>query len=105
MELKSKIKTLIHDQPFSLAEKTTRLQTLTIGVANEAVSRFSGNSQMYKAAIAELQRQFGRTEKIINKFLHLLYDIRQPSIQQRNIFTEFSTFITNFVETFQSLAS
>ena len=96
-------KTLIHDQPISLAEKMTHLQTLTIGVANQAISGFSCNSQMYDAAIAELQRRFGRPEIIVNKFLHLLQNFRQPSIQQRNTFTEFSTFVNNLVETFQSL--
>ena len=96
-------KTLIHDQPISLAEKMTHLQTLTIGVANQAISGFSCNSQMYDAAITELQRRFGRPEIIVNKFLHLLQNFRQPSVQHRNTFTEFSTFVNNLVETFQSL--
>ena len=96
-------KFLIHDQPISLAEKMTHLQTLTIGVANQAISGFSCNRQMYDAAIAELQRLFGRPEIIVNKFLHLLQNFCQPSIQQRNTFTEFSTFVNNLVETFQSL--
>ena len=95
--------TLIHNQPISLAEKMTHLQTLTTGIANEAISGFSCNSQMYDAALAELQRRFGRPEIIVNKFLHLLQNFRQPSIQQRHTFTEFSTFINNLVETFQSL--
>ena len=58
---------------------------------------------MYDAALAELQRRFGRPEIIVNKFLHLLQNFRQPSIQQRHTFTDFSTFINNLVETFQSL--
>ena len=59
------------------------------------------NSQMYEATLAELQRRFGRPEIIVNKFLHLLQNFHQPSIQQRH--TEFSTFNNNLVETFQTL--
>ena len=95
--------TLIHNKPLSLAEKMTHLQTLTTGLANQAISGFSCNSQMYDAALAELQRRFGRPEIILNKFLHLHQNFRQPSIQQRHTFTDFSTFINNLVETFQSL--
>ena len=95
--------TLTHNQPLSLAEKMTHLQTLTAGIANQAISGFSCNIQTYDAALAELQRRFGRPEIIANKFLHLLRNFRQPSIQQRHFFTEFLTFINNLVETFQSL--
>ena len=87
-------KTLIHDQPISLAEKMTHLQTLTIGVANQAISGFSCNSQMYDAAIAELQRRFGRPEIIVNKFLHLLQNFRQPSIHQRKHLQSFLLLLT-----------
>ena len=90
---------LIHNQPLSLAEKMTHLQTLTAGKTNQAFSGFSCNRQMYDAALAELQHCFGRPEIFVNKFLHLLQIFRQPSIQQRHTFTEFSTFINNLVET------
>ena len=85
--------TLIHNQPNSLAEKMTHLQTFTTGIAIQSISGFSYNNQMYDPALAELQRRFGRTETIVNKFLHFLHNFRQPSRQQRDTFTEFSTFI------------
>ena len=58
---------------------------------------------MYDAALAKLQRRFERPEIIVSKLLHLLQNFRQPPIQQRQTFTEFSTFINILVETFQSL--
>ena len=96
-------KTLIHDQPISNAEKMTHLQTLTTGTAQQAISGFSCNSSMYNAALAELQRRFGRPEVIINNFLRELRSFPQPSTHEKDSFMTFSTFVNNLVETFQSL--
>ena len=94
----------IHNQPISDAKKMTHLQTLTTGKANQAISGYSCNSTMYNAALHELRRRYGRPDDIIiNDFVNRLQSFKQPSTHRRDLYMEFSTFISNMVETFRTL--
>ena len=93
----------IHNRAISDAEKMTHLQTLITGKANQAISGYSRNSTMYNAALNELRRRYGRLEVIINDFVNRLQCFKQPSTHRRDSYMEFSTFISNMVETFRTL--
>lgn len=95
--------TLIDKQPLSVAEKMTHLQTLTTGQANDAIAGFSCNPDMYPSAMEELKRRFGRPDIIVSTFLAQLQTQRPPSTHHKDSFMEFSSFLNNLVETFQSL--
>ena len=95
--------TMIVKQPLSVAEKTTHLQTLTTGKADEAIAGFSCNPDLYLLAMEELQRRFGRPDIIVSNFLAQLQTQRPPSTHHKDSFMEFSVFLNNLVETFQSL--
>ena len=92
-----------HNKAISDAEKMTHLQTLTTGKANQAICGYSCNSTMYNAALHELRRQYGRPDIIINDFVNRLQSFKQPSTHRRDSYMEFSTFISNLVETFRTL--
>ena len=93
----------IHNQPISDAEKMTHLQTLTTGKSNHAISGYSCNSTMYSAALHELRRRYGRPDIIINDFINRIPSFKQQSTHRRDSYMEFSTFISNMVETLQTL--
>ena len=79
----------------------THLQTLRTGIAQQAIAGFFFNSSMYNAALAELQRRFGRPEVVSNNFWRELRSFPQPSTHEKYSFMTFSTFVNNLVETFQ----
>ena len=93
----------IHNQAISDAEKMAHLQTLTTGKANQAICGYSCNSTMSNAALHELRRRYGRPNIIINDFVNKLQSFKQPSTHRRDSYMEFSTFISNMVETFRML--
>ena len=95
-------KATIHNQPISEAEKITHLQTLTTGKANQAISGYSCESTKYNNALQELRR-YGRPNIIINDFVNRLQSFKQSSTHRRDSYMEFSTFISNMVETFRTL--
>ena len=79
------------------------LQTLTTGRANQAIAGSACNASMYTAAQEELKRRFGRPDIIINDFVNQLQNYRPPTLHRRESYMEYSTFISNLVETFTSL--
>ena len=93
----------VHNQPISDAEKITHLLTLTTGKENQAISGYFCNSTMYNAALHELRRRYGRPDIIINNFVNRLQSFKQPSTHRTDSYIEFSTFISNMVETFRTL--
>ena len=93
----------IHSQPITDAEKMAHLQTLTTGRANQAIAGYACNASMYTAALEELKRRFGRPDIIINDFVNQLQNYRPPTLHRRESYMEYSTFISNLVETFNSL--
>ena len=93
----------IHNQPISDAEKMTHLQVLTTGKANQAISGYSCNSAMYKAALHELRRRYRQPDIIINDFVNRLQSFKQPSTHHRDSYMELSIFISNLLETFRTL--
>ena len=93
----------IHNQSILDAEKMTHLQTLTTGKANQTISGYSCNRTMYNAALHEQRRRYGRPDIIINDFVNRLQSFKQPSTHRRDSHIEFSTFISNMVETFRTL--
>ena len=80
----------------------THLRTLTTGKANQAISGYFCESTMYNDALQELRR-YGRTDIIINDFVNRLQSFNQSSTHRRDSCMEFSTFISNMVETFRTL--
>ena len=97
------IEVTIHNQAILDAEKMTNLQTLTTGKANQAISGYSCNNTMYNAALHELRRQYGRPDIIINDFVDRLQSFKQPSTHRRDLYMDFSTFISNMMEIFRTL--
>ena len=85
----------IHNQPISDQEKMTHLQTLTTGKANHAIFGYSCNNTMCNAVLHELRQRYGRPDIIINDFVNRLQSFQQQSIQRRDSYMEFSTFISN----------
>ena len=94
--------TMIDKQPLSVAEEMTHLQTLTTGKAYEAIAGFSCNPDLYPSAMEELKRRFGRPDIIVSNFLAQI-QTQRPSTHHKDSFMEFSAFLNNLVETFQSL--
>ena len=93
----------ILNQAISDAEKMIHLQTLTTGKANQAISGYTCNSTMYNADLHQLRRRYGRPGIIINDFVNRLHSFKIPSTHNRDSYMEFSTFISNMVETFRTL--
>ena len=84
----------------------THLQkTLTTRKANEAITGFSCNPDLYQCAMEELERQFGRPNVIVSNFLAQLQTQRPPSTHphHKDSFMEFSAFLNNLVGTSQSV--
>ena len=93
----------VQSQPISDAEKLTHLQTLTTGRAHRAIAGYSCNSAMYATALQELELCFGTPDIIVNNYINNLQQLRMPSTQHKQSFMDFSSFIRNLVETFQTL--
>ena len=58
---------------------------------------------MYNDALQELRRRYGRPGIIINDFVNKLQSFKQPSTHHKDSYVEFSTIISNMVETFRTL--
>ena len=83
------IQATVHSQPMSDAEKLTHLQILTTGSSYQAIAGYSCNSAMYATAHQEFELQFRRPANIVNNYINKLQQLRMPSTQYKQSFTDF----------------
>ena len=57
---------------------------------------------MYATAPQELELRFGGPDIIVNNYINKLQQLRMPSMQYKQLFMDFSSFICNLREMFQT---
>ena len=99
----SLFKCLVHDQPLTDTQRMTYLQRALVGNAKKAIGGMLNHGHLYKAALTELEEQFGNEEIVAGAFMKTVLDhpivIEGDTIQLRS----FCNTLHNAVATMKSL--
>ena len=96
-------KATVDQSPMSSAEKLIHLQSLLTEEAKALVDGYGCNSDLYSAALSRLQEHFGNSKRIVNAFLDILSNFRNPNLSNPERFTQYSSLLLTLVDTFQQL--
>ncbi|KAK3726367.1 hypothetical protein QZH41_006069 [Actinostola sp. cb2023] len=67
-------KCLVHDQPLTDTQRMTHLQSALTGDAKKAIGGMLNHGHLYKAALTELEAQFGSEEIVARAFMKTVFD-------------------------------
>ena len=70
----SLFKCLVHDQPLTDTQRMTYLQRALTGNAKRAIGGMLNHGHLYKAALTELEEQFGNEELVAGAFMKTVFD-------------------------------
>ena len=70
----SLFKCLVHDQPLTDTQRMTYLQRALFGNAKRAIGGMLNHGHLYKAALTELEEQFGNEELVAGVFMKTVLD-------------------------------
>ena len=70
----SLFKCLVHDQPLTDTQRMTYLQRALVGNAKRAIRGMLNHGHLYKAALTELEEQFGNEELVAGAFMKTVLD-------------------------------
>ena len=70
----SLFKCLVHDQPLTNTQRMTHLQRALTGDARNAVGGMLNHGHLYRAALTELEEQFGNEEIVAAAYLKTIYE-------------------------------
>ena len=99
----SLFKCLVHDQPLTDTQRMTYLQRALVGNAKRTVGGMLNRGHLYKAALTELEEQFGNEELVAGTFMKTVLD--HPIVAEGDI-TQLHSFyntLHNKVATMKSL--
>ena len=94
---------LVHDQPLTDTQRMTYLQRALVGNAKRAIGGMLNHSHLYKAALTELEEQFGNEELVAGAFIKTVLD--HPIVAEGDV-TQLRSFyntLHNAVATMKSL--
>ena len=101
----SPFKCLEHDQPFTDTKRITYLERALVGNAKKAIAGMLNHGHLYKAALTELEEQFGNEELVTGAFMkteldHPIVADREGDVTQ---LPSFYNTLHNAVTTMKSL--
>ena len=94
---------LVHDQPLTDTQRMTYLQRALVGNAKRAIGGMLNHGHLYKAALTELEEQFGNEELVAGAFMKTVLD--HPIVAEGDV-TQLRSFyntLHNAVATMKSL--
>ena len=91
----------VHSQP-NRRRKANTLAVIDNRTRSSFYCQILMHSAMYATAPQELELRFGGPDIIVNNYINKLQQLRMPSMQYTQLFMDFSSFICNLVEMFQT---
>ena len=79
----SLFKCLVHDQALTDTQRMTHLQRALVGDAKKAVGGMLNHGHLYRAALTELEEQFGNEEFVAGAYLKTVFD--HPKIPEDDL--------------------
>lgn len=99
----SLFKCLVHDQPLTNTQRMTHLQRALTGDAKNAVGGMLNHGHLYRAALTELEEQFGNEETVAAAYLKTIYDHRAVPEDSFGLLRSYSNTVRVAVSTPKSL--
>ena len=87
----------------SSAEKIDPFAITAHGGNKALVDDYGCNGDLYAADLSRLQEHFGNSKRIANAFLDKLSNFRKPNLSNPEFYTQYTSFLLTFVDTFQKL--
>ena len=99
----SLFKCLVHDQPLTDTQRVTYLQRVLVGNTKKAIGGMLNHGHLYKAALTELEEQFGNEELVAGAFMKTVLD--RPIVVEGDLtqLRSFYNMLHNAVATMKSL--